>query len=60
MKFTSLVLVAFCLIGLNRMAVAGQGVGSTASGPNVECELPSGVVKFIPVLICKHSGGVVK
>lgn len=37
---------------------AGSGtIGSSASGPNVECQLPSGESKYIPVLVCKSYGG---
>lgn len=48
------------LIGLIfTFGVFAQQPGNTVTGPNVMCELESGDVKYIPVLICKHSGGKV-
>ncbi|WP_165862882.1 hypothetical protein [Vibrio sinensis] len=38
---------------------SAYSVGSSATGPLVNCEFQDGSVKYIPILICKHSEGKV-
>ena len=54
MRYLTILLLTF----LSSTAFANQP-GHSATGPNVMCEFGSGDVKYIPVVICKHSGGKV-
>lgn len=48
--------LAFIALMFSASVTAGNMVGQT--GPNVECELADGNVKYIPVMICKAQGGI--
>ena len=52
-------LAVFVLFSANIFASvqSGANVGSSATGPLVECSLPNGETKYIPILICKHMDG---
>lgn len=45
----------FVLMMFSTAVWAGNGSGQT--GPNVECELQDGKVRYVPILICKAEGG---
>ncbi|MGL6261006.1 hypothetical protein [Vibrio sp. WXL103] len=54
MKRLTLVLFAL-LLGSQAFAYSN---GNSTSGPLVDCQI-DGQVKYIPIVICKHSGGQV-
>ncbi len=49
--------LAILILALVSSATFASQPGHSATGPNVTCELESGDIKYIPVVICKHSGG---
>ncbi len=53
MKYFLILLLSTVSFGLYANQVGSGTVGSSASGPMVECQLPNGKVKMIPIVICK-------
>lgn len=57
MKYLIIAFLSLASFGAYAHQVGSGTVGSSASGPTVECQLPNGDNKYIPVLTCKSYGG---
>ncbi|WP_164684128.1 hypothetical protein [Vibrio maerlii] len=52
-------LMTFVFSAMFSLSVSAYS-GSSAGGPHVDCKLPNGDMKFIPVEACKQRGGEIK
>ncbi|GAB2655049.1 hypothetical protein GCM10026988_23960 [Vibrio panuliri] len=55
MKYIAIIFACFSI----SFYASAYSIGSSETGPNVECQFSDGHVKFIPILICEKSGGKV-
>jgi len=53
-------LAALIVMALFSLSVYAGSTGSTEMGPFVDCHLPDGKMDYIPSMMCKNAGGVVK
>ncbi|EEX93030.1 hypothetical protein VIOR3934_18550 [Vibrio orientalis CIP 102891 = ATCC 33934] len=53
-------LAALIVTALFSLSVYAGSTGSTEMGPFVDCHLPDGKMDYIPSMMCKNAGGVVK
>ena len=60
MKSIILLACSIVFFSSNAVAVMNNSAGNSTTGPNVECTMPDGTMKYIPILICKYSNGTIK